>query len=58
MVVIGIKKGSMKLPFPTTTITTHGFSISSNWLNLSFWLIDMYILTKGQGLNDTCLFVN
>jgi hypothetical protein len=32
------------------TTTNHGFFKRFKLINLSFWLMDMYILTKGQGL--------
>jgi hypothetical protein len=33
-----------------TIITNHDFLKGSRWLIFHFWLMDMYILTKGQGL--------
>jgi len=39
------------------TMTNHGFKKGLSWLICHFLLLDMYILTKVKGLNNTCILI-
>jgi hypothetical protein len=51
---VNFLKVSTLIYYSNTTI--YGFSKDPSWLTSLFLLIDMYILTIAQGLNDNCSF--
>ncbi len=49
--------GSWPTPNLDTTTNIHGFSNIPSWLTNIFWLMHMYILTKGLGLEWDVYFL-